>query len=185
MFNKINQSVSDKEGKVFFCDAPGGSGKTFTANTLMTKLRLEGKVCLACASSGIAANGLEGGTTAHTKFKIPIEITEDSWCDIREGTKHAKLIQDAELIIWDEATMMNKDAVDAVNRTLKQIRGNDNPFGGCTLAFLGDWRQILPVLPRASRAQKIAATLLYSDVWDFVEIIEMADNMTRKLKTVR
>ena len=162
MFSKINKSVVDKEGKLFFCDAPGGSGKTFTANTLMAKLRLEGRVCLACASSGIAANGLEGGTTAHTKFKIPIEITEDSQCDIREGTKHAQLIKDAELVIWDEATMMNKDAIDAVDRTLRRIRGNEKAFGNLTVAFLGDWRQTLPVVPNASRAQKVAATLLHS-----------------------
>ena len=177
MFSKIDQSVVKKEGKVFFCDAPGGSGKTFTANTLMAKLRLEGRVCLACASSGIAANSLEGGTTAHTKFKIPIDITEDSWCDIREGTKHAQLIKDAELIIWDEATMMNKDAVNAVERTIRRIRESDDIFGKLTVTFLGDWRQILPVLPHASKAQKIAATLLYSDIWEQVEIIEMADNL--------
>ena len=181
MFDKVYHSVVNKLGKVYFCVAPGGCGKTFTVNTLMAKLRLEGRVCLACATSGIAANQLDGGTTAHTKFKIPIDLTEDTRCDIREGTNHAKLMKDAELIIWDEATMMNKDGVDAVDRSLRDIRGNDKPFGGITVAFLGDWRQTLPVVPRASKEQKIASTLLYSNMWEHVETIELTDNMRAKL----
>jgi ATP-dependent DNA helicase PIF1 len=181
MFNKINDSVVNKEGRIFFCDAPGGSGKTFTATTLLAKLRSETRVCLACAASGIAANQLQGGTTAHTKFKIPLELHEDTKCDIREGTSHSKLIQDAELIVLDEATMMHKLALDAIDRTCQEIRGNEKPFGGITVALMGDWCQTLPVVPRASKEQKIASTILYSECWKQVEIIELADNMRAKM----
>ena len=51
-------------------------------------------VVLACASSGIAATVLKGGSTAHNKFQLPIDLNEDSSCDVRDGTDRHKLIFD-------------------------------------------------------------------------------------------
>lgn len=70
---------------LFFLDGPGGTGKTFVQNTIMAKLRSEGKIVLAVASSGIAATLLDGGQTAHGKFKIPLDSTDASLCDIKHG----------------------------------------------------------------------------------------------------
>ena len=47
--------------KVFFIDGPGGTGKTFLYNTLMSKVRSQSKIALGLASSGIAALLLPGG----------------------------------------------------------------------------------------------------------------------------
>jgi hypothetical protein len=47
---------------LFFLDAPGGTGKTFVLNTLLAKWRSQQKVCVAVASSGIAAILLKGVT---------------------------------------------------------------------------------------------------------------------------
>jgi hypothetical protein len=40
-------------------------------NLLLAKVRREGDIALAVASSGIAALLLEGGRTAHSRFMIP------------------------------------------------------------------------------------------------------------------
>ena len=53
--------VDDHEvgAKVFFINGPGGTGKTFLYNTLLTKVRGRGEISLAMASSGIAGTPLE------------------------------------------------------------------------------------------------------------------------------
>ena len=51
---------------MFFLSAPGGYGKTFPIEALLSTVRGMGKIVLAVASSGIAAELLEGGQTAHS-----------------------------------------------------------------------------------------------------------------------
>ena len=47
--------------RLFFLNAPGGYGKTFLIEALLSTVRGMGKIALAVASSGIAAELLEGG----------------------------------------------------------------------------------------------------------------------------
>ena len=47
-------------------NAPGGYGKTFLLETILLSVWSLGKIALAVASSGIAAELLEGGRTAHS-----------------------------------------------------------------------------------------------------------------------
>ena len=47
--------IDGDEGGILFLDAPGGTGKTSLINLILAQLRLEGKIALATASSGIAA----------------------------------------------------------------------------------------------------------------------------------
>ena len=61
------------------------------------------------------------------------------------------MIRMAKLIIWDEALMAKKYAIEAVDRTLQDIMGNKEPFGGKVVVLGGDFRQVLPVVPRATR----------------------------------
>ncbi|KAF0311358.1 hypothetical protein FJT64_017812 [Amphibalanus amphitrite] len=57
--------------------APGGCGKTFLENVLLAKVRSQEEVAVAVATSGIAACLLDGGTTAHYRFKIPLRLHAD------------------------------------------------------------------------------------------------------------
>ena len=167
-------------GKIFFVEAPGGSGKSFTANCIMNHVRMSKKVVLACASSGIAATVLKGGSTAHNKFQIPIDVSEDSICDVRDGTDRHKLIFEAELVIWDEAPMMHRFAINAVDKMFQNVKRSEKPFGGVTVVFMGDWRQTLPIVPMASKEQKIAATLLFADCWPHVNVLKLTQNLRIK-----
>ena len=180
IFESVRESVLASQGQTFFIDAPGGSGKSFSANCIMNELRHSHHLVLACASSGIAATVLKGGSTAHNKFQLPIDLCEDTVCDVREKTDRFKLMQDTKLVIWDEAPMMHRYAVDAVDRMFQQIKNSDKPFGGVTVVFMGDWRQTLPVVPMASKEQKIAATILFSQCWKHVKVLKLTENLRIK-----
>ncbi len=54
---------------------------------------------LAVASSGIASLLLPSGRTAHSRFKIPIDLHDESTCNITQQMKVAELVRKTDLII--------------------------------------------------------------------------------------
>ena len=93
--------------KFFFVDGVGGTSKTFLYCTLIANLRSEGQIVLVTALYGIVVTLLPGGQTAHSRFKIPINVETDSFCSIRKQSDLAKLIKETTTIIWDEAPVTN------------------------------------------------------------------------------
>jgi hypothetical protein len=169
--------VNNKTGQTFFLHGPGGTGKTYVYNTLCHQLRSQGSIVLCVASSGIAALLLKGGRTSHSCFQIPIIINESSTCTISRGSKRAQLLQQTDLIIWDEALMQHRHLHEAVNRTLKDILQSDKPFGGVPVVFGGDFHQILPVIEKGSRPQIVGASLQRSVLWQDIKILHLKINM--------
>jgi hypothetical protein len=154
-------------GNVFFVDGVGGAGKTFTYSCLLAGVRSQPDgIALSVASSGIAALLLPGGRTAHSRFKIPVQgLDKDSVCFISRQSPEAALVRAADLIVWDEAPMMHKHVFEAVDRTFRDIMGRpDELFGGKVVVLGGDFRQILPVVPRGNRGQIVAASLKQSNI---------------------
>ncbi|XP_057747816.1 uncharacterized protein LOC130967010 [Arachis stenosperma] len=58
---------------------------------LSARLRYEKKIVINVASSGIASLLLPGGKTAHSMFSIPVELTEDTVCQIKKDSPKAKV----------------------------------------------------------------------------------------------
>ncbi|XP_016192834.1 uncharacterized protein LOC107633747 [Arachis ipaensis] len=132
---------------------------------LSARLRYEKKIVINVASSGIASLLLPGGKTAHSMFNIPVERTEDTVCQIKKDSPKAEVFRLADLIIWDEAPMTNKLAFEALDRTLRDImvlvsdRNKDLPFGEKVVILGGDFRQVLPVISKGSRAEIVMASI--------------------------
>lgn len=179
IFDRVCCSVEHSLREMLFLDAPGGTGKTFLTKVILAQIRSQNKIALAVASSGIAATLLPRGKTAHTTFKIPIDLdrTENPVCNVSRNSDKAKVLRDCALIVWDECTMANRKAVEAVDRTLRDIRQNDRPMGGLTVLFCGDFRQTLPIIPRGTRADEIGACLKSSILWRSVIITNLSFNM--------
>ncbi|XP_025685681.1 uncharacterized protein [Arachis hypogaea] len=133
--------------------------------------------------SGIASLLLPGGKTAHSMFNIPIELTEETVCRIKKDSAKAEVVRLADLIIWDEAPMTNKLAFEALDRTLRDImvlvsdRNKDLPFGGKVVVLGGDFRQVLPVIPKSSRAEIVMASINSSVLWKYCEVCCLTKNM--------
>lgn len=95
-FDTIIGAINDPAimQRAFFVDGAGGSRKTFLYNTLLAHVHAQGKIALAVASTGIAALLLHEGTTAHSRFKIPVqELDSISTCDISVQSANGRLIQ--------------------------------------------------------------------------------------------
>ncbi|CAJ0761863.1 8612_t:CDS:2, partial [Entrophospora sp. SA101] len=166
-FEKVITAVENQTPAMFFIDGPGGTGKTFLYNVLLAKIRLDGHIALAIASSGIAALLLPGGRTAHSRFRIPINLNEDSTCSISHGSDTALLLQRTSLIVWDEAPMMHRYAFEAVDRTLKDLMKavdpdlEGKPFG----------------VVKGGQEEIVGSCLRRSPLWKHVEVMKLKINM--------
>jgi len=168
----------------FFVDGLGGTGKTFLCSCLLSTVRAQGRVAVAVASSGIAALLLDGGRTTHSRFKIPVQgLNSTSTCYISKDFELAALLQATALIVWDEVIMMHRHVFEAVNRSLQDIMAVINPafkflpFGSLVVVFGGDFRQILPVVPRGTRGDVVTAALNHSSIWQHVRVFKLHTNM--------
>ena len=86
--------------------------------------------------------------------------------------------------------MNHKHAIECVGRTFRDMMpqlqpggpnytpdAKDKPFGGKIVIFGGDFRQVLPVIQKASKAQVIAASLKNSYIWRHVHTMPLHLNM--------
>ncbi|XP_020102972.1 uncharacterized protein LOC109720334 [Ananas comosus] len=183
VYNTVLAAVYQNTGDIIFVYGHGGTGKTYLWKTIITKLRSEGRIVLAVASSGIASLLLPGGRTAHSRFKIPIRVDDCSTCEIKKGTQLANLITQAALIIWDEAPMNHRNCFEALDKSLKDISETngssvcDKLFGGKTVVFGGDFRQILPVIVGGTKQDILNASLPRSYIWSKCKVFRLTTNM--------
>jgi len=114
---------------------------------------------------------------------IPLLINDDSTCNIAQRSLRAKLLMATNLIIWDEAPMMNKMCFEAFDRTLRDIMknvddaNNGKPFGGKVMVLGGDFRQILHVIKKGSWFDIIKAAINYSELWNCCQVLKLSKNM--------
>ncbi|KAL0008392.1 hypothetical protein SO802_009894 [Lithocarpus litseifolius] len=183
VYDAVIDSVLRDKGDFLFVYGHGGTGKTYLWKTIICRLRSEGKIVIAVASSGIAALLLPGGRTAHSRFQIPIIVIDNSTCGIKQGSQIAELVTKASLIIWDEAPMTHRNCFEAVDRSLRDIlcftssNSVDKPFGGKTVVLGGDFRQILLVIAKGRREQIVEASINKSSLWNDCRVFILTKNM--------
>ncbi|XP_076951525.1 uncharacterized protein LOC143624915 [Bidens hawaiensis] len=120
IYEHVMTTLALNEQVLAFVYGHGGTGKTFLWSTIASGLRSQGKIVLAVAASGIASLLLPAGRTAHSRFRIPIDLSDDTTCDIKKNTQLGQLLTEATLIIWDEAPMNNRKCFEALDRSLKR-----------------------------------------------------------------
>ncbi|XP_022041881.1 ATP-dependent DNA helicase pif1-like [Helianthus annuus] len=178
IYEDIITSVTSNKHVLGFVYGHGGTGKTFLWTTIISALRSRGNIVLAVASSGIASLLLPSGRTAHSRFKIPLDLSDESLCLIKKKTHLAQLIIEASLIIWDEAPMNDRSCFESLDKSLQDLFNNPNiPFGGKSVLLGGDFRQTLPIVPKASKALILASTLPNSHLWKHFKIYQLSQNM--------
>ncbi|XP_022854161.1 ATP-dependent DNA helicase PIF1-like [Olea europaea var. sylvestris] len=183
-YDIIMEKVKLELGGTFFIDGPGGTGKTFLYKALLASVRSQNLIALATASSGVSPSLLPGGRTAHSRFKIPLETIGEIICPISKQSALATLFKMCRLIIWDEAPKVNRCAVEVVDKMLRDITNCNFPFGGKVIVLKGDFRQILPVVPKGKEEDIIKASLVFSKLWPLFFHLPLIQNMRAKLDPV-
>jgi ATP-dependent DNA helicase PIF1 len=100
------------------------------------------------AFTGIAA--IKGrGRTIHSFFKLPHRIPNKKK-DYKK-LSNSYWINDLDIIVIDEISMVRADLLDAIDRSLRLNRKKQIPFGGVQMLFVGDVFQMPPVITGKER----------------------------------
>jgi hypothetical protein len=159
---KIAASYINSTQRHVFLTGKAGTGKT----TFLKQIVLEThKSAIVAAPTGIAAINA-GGVTLHSLFQLPLGIflpsnrnlsdreieteiqTPSSIIkNLRLNNTKRRMLQELELLIIDEVSMLRADMADAIDTVLRSIRRQRNtPFGGVQLLLIGDMQQLPPVV---------------------------------------
>ena len=178
-YDAIMTAIVTENGndRMFFLDGPGGTGKTFLYNAILDQMRLERKTSVAVAWTGIAATLLRGGRTVHSKFRLPLNVSAGSTSAITMESDEARELKAAAIIIWDEVTMANVNAFNAVDRLLQDVMKDPRPFGGKVILIGGDFRQCLPVVRGGHKTTIIEACLVNAPTWPRFRHLRLTENM--------
>lgn len=144
-----------------FLTGKAGTGKTTLLREIINTTH---KNTVVVAPTGIAALNA-GGVTIHSMFQLPFAgFIPDNTVDAHfsetvkfenkntlrrhfrmSGQKKA-VIQNMELLIIDEVSMLRADLLDAIDFMMQSVRRNKQPFGGVQVLFIGDLLQLPPVV---------------------------------------
>ena len=142
-----------------FLTGKAGTGKSTFLRYVCNNVR---KKHVVLAPTGIAAINA-GGSTMHSFFKLPFYplLPDDPNLSLQKGRiheffkypkPHRKLLEEVELVIIDEISMVRADIIDAVDRILRVYSHNlREPFGGKQLLLVGDVFQLEPVVKADER----------------------------------
>ncbi|UYV73788.1 hypothetical protein LAZ67_11000925 [Cordylochernes scorpioides] len=146
-------------------------------------VRKEQNIAIAIASSGIAATLLAEGRTAHSVLKLPLTFAEGQTavCNIRKNSDKALLLRSCKFLVWDECTMAHKIALEALDRTLRDIRDDSQPIGGLVMLLASDLRQTLLVVTRGTPADELNACLKSSYLCSQIVKMHLTGNMRVQL----
>ncbi|XP_037041776.1 uncharacterized protein LOC119078379 [Bradysia coprophila] len=119
-FDKIVEGIDNPASpKLFYLNGPGGSGKTYLYQTLISFIRDRGQTVNAYASTGIASTLMDGATTIHSGFGVPFRLEDTSTSSIKQTSPIAKSLRSASVLILDEITMLHKDALRVIDKLLR------------------------------------------------------------------
>ena len=91
--------------------------------------------------------------------------------------EEAELIHATDLVTWDKAPMQHCHNHEAVDHTFHDICNSEEPFEGLTVVFGGDFKQILTVIIKGSRAQIVGASFQQSVLWQSIKVLRLTENM--------
>ena len=78
---------------------------------------------------------------------VPMPL-QDAIANVKPGTSAARFLQEAAMMIWDEAPTEPRSMFEAADACLRDLRRQNKPFGGLTVVCGGRFPQIAPILPR-------------------------------------
>lgn len=148
-------------GQSALLTGPAGSGKTYVLNQFIRHAKKEGKTVAVTATTGLAATHL-GGNTIHAWSGIGIHDTLPKYFVDDLTKSRRETIEKTDVLIIDEVSMLHDYRLDLVDEALRQVRGDNQPFGGIQIILCGDFFQLPPVNRSDARQGSFVVS---SDVW--------------------
>ena len=127
------------------------------------------------ASTGISAILLPKGRTCHSQFRIPLLLREETTCEISKQSSLALYLKSLDVIIIDEVTMLHRFAIEAIDKTMRDLCDIDDPFGGKSVILGADFKQLPAVIDKSDTI--LNASILSSYLWSKFQNFHLSENM--------
>ena len=98
-------------------------------------------------------------------------------CNVKPTSKLADFLRKQSLFIIDVASMVSLNAMNAIDKMLRDITGIDKLFGSKVFLFDGDFRQVLPINKRGMPTSIIESCLKSSLHWPHFHKLQLSTNM--------
>lgn len=147
--NILNCLINEKKHVLLY--GFGGTGKTYTLNTLIKLLINSGygdfNNTFATAPTGIAALNLIRGMTLHKWSGVGIKVRDYGWslAKIESNPFTEARWRNTKFLIIDEISMVSCEFFERIDLLAREVRRCDMPFGGIRLILSGDFLQLPPV----------------------------------------
>ncbi|RYY57315.1 MAG: ATP-dependent DNA helicase UvrD2 [Chitinophagaceae bacterium] len=159
LFNLAFDMLGQSRRNIFLT-GKAGTGKTTFLRYIQGKLP---KQMAIVAPTGVAAINA-GGVTIHSFFQLPLSpfvpdgpgvtTAREEFVNayglvsrLRILKEKQKILQQLELLVIDEVSMVRADTLDAVDTVLRHVRQRpQDAFGGVQVLFIGDMFQLPPVV---------------------------------------
>lgn len=159
---QLARQFINRTGRNLYLTGRAGTGKT----TFLREIReTTKKKMMVAAPTGVAAINA-GGVTLHSLFQLPfgtylpsmdVRLPPSMQSEVNNArtlmrnlflhNNKRRLLQELELLIIDEVSMLRPDILDAIDRILQVVRRRRGiPFGGVQLLLIGDLLQLPPVV---------------------------------------
>ena len=148
-------------GRSALLTGAAGTGKTYLLNTFIAQARKRGKKVSVTATTGLAATHL-GGNTIHSWSGIGVSDRLPNNFFERLSKTRRDVISKTDVLIIDEISMLHDFRLDMIDKVLRTVRENDQPFGGIQLVMSGDFFQLPPVNRPNEQG---GGFVVYSDAW--------------------
>jgi ATP-dependent DNA helicase PIF1 len=145
-FQDILDELQSGEDHLFITGR-AGTGKS----TLLTHFRANSlQKIVVLAPTGVASLNVQG-QTIHSFFGFAPQITPEQARKEHPNESSHKLIEELDMIIIDESSMLRADLLDSIDQALRQYGNAEKPFGGKRMVFIGDLYQLPPVVTSEER----------------------------------
>ena len=148
-------------GRSALLTGAAGTGKTHLLNNFIVQARKRGKKVSVTATTGLAATHL-GGNTIHSWSGIGVSDHLPNNFFERLSKTRRDVISKTDVLIIDEISMLHDFRLDMIDKVLRTVRENDQPFGGIQLVMSGDFFQLPPVNRPNEQG---GGFVVYSDAW--------------------
>jgi ATP-dependent exoDNAse (exonuclease V) alpha subunit len=154
-------SFLNRSNEHVFITGKAGTGKSHVLRWFQETTH---KKVLVCAPTGVAAINVDG-VTIHNLLGLGTGIPADEHIDIATVRRKKSILLEADALVVDEVSMVSSELLDAMDRTLRSVRNNHEPFGGVQMIFFGDLYQLPPV--KTTEFEQFLNYFDYKSAWFF------------------
>lgn len=181
-YDIITRNIKFNNSRTYFIEGFAGSGKTFLFKTIINWAESNNIKYKCFAPTGLASLFYDNSSTLHSGFSLPLLQHEEMESHMDINSQNAQELMKCKFFIIEEISMCIKYMLNSIDRLLKKINRNNLLFGGKTIIFGGDFKQLACVVPKSSEYAIFQASVKNTNFFEDITRMKLIENVRQKNK---